>query len=98
MSKEPTNPKSSVRITDLRAWKADGRRVVMVTNHCSTCGVSTRNNMLIYAGCRLERDCVVADWNAIANAHPSWFGPDGVHMTIGGVAAFAFARLVQSKL
>jgi len=31
MSKEPTNPKSSVRITDLRAWKADGRRVVMVT-------------------------------------------------------------------
>jgi hypothetical protein len=77
---------------------ADGRRVVMVTNHCSTCGVSTRNNMLIYAGCRLERDCVVADWNAIANAHPSWFGPDGVHMTIGGVAAFAFARLVQSKL
>jgi 3-methyl-2-oxobutanoate hydroxymethyltransferase len=31
MSKEPTSPKASVRITDLRGWKADGRRVVMVT-------------------------------------------------------------------
>src|SRR3954463_4131482 len=31
MSKGTTNAKPSVRITDLRAWKADGRRVVMVT-------------------------------------------------------------------
>jgi 3-methyl-2-oxobutanoate hydroxymethyltransferase len=31
MSKEPTNPKPSVRVTDLRGWKAEGRRVVMVT-------------------------------------------------------------------
>jgi hypothetical protein len=93
-----TNGGISATLLDNVLNVADGRRVVMVTNHCTHCGVSTHNNMLIYAGCRATRHCFVADWNAIANAHPSWFAPDGVHMTIGGIAAAAFARLVRSKL
>ena len=39
----------------------------------------------------------VFDWAAMARAHPSWFGSDGVHPTASGyrVRAAAIARLVR---
>ena len=39
----------------------------------------------------------VFDWAAMARAHPSWFGSDGVHPTMTGyrARAAAMARLVQ---
>jgi lysophospholipase L1-like esterase len=39
----------------------------------------------------------VFDWAAMAHAHPSWFGSDGVHPTATGyrVRAAAIARLVR---
>ena len=39
----------------------------------------------------------VFDWAAMARAHPSWFGSDGVHPTATGyrVRAAAIARLVR---
>ena len=40
----------------------------------------------------------VFDWEALAEAHPGWFGPDGVHPTASGyrARALALARLVKS--
>jgi lysophospholipase L1-like esterase len=39
----------------------------------------------------------VLDWAAMARAHPSWFGPDGVHPSMTGyrARAAAVARLVR---
>ena len=39
----------------------------------------------------------VLDWAGMARAHPSWFGPDGVHPSMTGyrARAAAVARLVQ---
>lgn len=39
----------------------------------------------------------VLDWAAMARAHPSWFGPDGVHPSMAGyrARAAAVARLVE---
>jgi lysophospholipase L1-like esterase len=40
----------------------------------------------------------VFDWQALAAAHPRWFGSDGVHPTAGGyrARAAALAKLVKS--
>jgi hypothetical protein len=32
---------------------------------------------------------VVLDWVSFSAAHPDWFQPDGLHLTLGGAAAFA---------
>jgi hypothetical protein len=40
----------------------------------------------------------IADFNALADANPQWFGPDGVHMPIGGTGAQAMARLIASEV
>jgi hypothetical protein len=92
-----TNGGLSASLIDQVVQVAAGRRIVMVTNHCN-CGVAAPNNMIIRAGCTAARHCVVADWNALANAHPAWLTPDGVHMPIGGTGAVAYARLIRSKL
>jgi hypothetical protein len=77
---------------------AAGRRVVMLTDHCPYCSWTAGNNAAIYAGCSTAQNCSVADWNALANANPGWFGADGVHMAIGGAGANAYAQLVAAHL
>ena len=77
---------------------AGGRHVIMLTDHCGYCGWTPGNNATIFAGCTEARHCTVADWNALANANPGWFGSDTVHMAIGGTGAHAYAQLVASKL
>ena len=77
---------------------AGGRHVIMLTNHCGYCGWTPGNNATIAAGCTEARHCTVADWNALADANPGWFGGDTVHMAIGGTGARAYAQLVASKL
>lgn len=45
-----------------------------------------------YANARL------ANFNALADANPDWFYPDGVHMVIGGIGAQAMAKLITSTI
>jgi hypothetical protein len=92
-----TNGGLSAQLLDQVVHLVGGRRIVMVTNHCH-CSVAAPNNMIIRATCTRARHCVVADWNALANAHPAWMTPDGVHMPIGGAGTVAYARLIRSKL
>ena len=44
------------------------------------------------------RNFRVFDWQALAKAHPQWFGSDGVHPTAAGyrVRAAALARLIKT--
>jgi hypothetical protein len=77
---------------------AAGRRVVMLTDHCGYCPWAAPNNAMVAANCTAVQNCAVADWNALATRNPAWFGPDGVHMDIGGTGAQAYAQLVASNL
>jgi hypothetical protein len=77
---------------------AAGRRVVLVTDHCGYCSWVPANNMVIHASCRAADRCFVADWASLADAHPVWFGSDGVHMPIGGRGARAYTQLVVDAL
>jgi hypothetical protein len=77
---------------------AAGRRVVLVTDHCAYCSWVPGDNFVIHAFCTRAVRCFVADWEALANAHPAWFGTDGVHMPIGGAGARAYTQLVLDAI
>ena len=55
-------------------------------------------NRALAAIARTHANLRVLDWAAMARAHPSWFGRDGVHPTMTGyrARAAATARLVRS--
>jgi hypothetical protein len=77
-----------------------GRHLVMVTAHCGHCSWVPTNNAMIWANCKAAIHCTVADWYALAQANPAWFGdaPDSVHMPIGGVGGQAYAVMVRQAL
>jgi hypothetical protein len=77
---------------------AGGHHVVLLTNHCAYCSWVPSNNDLMASRCTAERACTVADWEALADVHPEWFGRDGVHMPIGGAGGQAFAELISRSL
>jgi hypothetical protein len=53
-------------------------------------GGSGPNAELVRAEARRHPEQVVAlDWVAFSAGHPSWFQPDGLHLTLPGAAAFA---------
>jgi hypothetical protein len=77
---------------------AAGRPVVVITEHCGYCSWTPENNAMIHANCVAARHCTIADFDALANANPGWFGGDTVHMAIGGPGARAYAQLVLDRL
>jgi len=93
-----TNGGVSARVLQRVLDIAAGRRVVMVTSHCPSCGSIPAQNDVMRAQCQQTHNCFVADWDALAAKHPAWFAADGVHMAVGGPGAAAFAHLVRSKL
>lgn len=75
-----------------------GRHLIVLTSHCPYCGWTPGNNAMIRSSCVAARHCTVADWARLADANPSWFTGDGVHMPIGGPGAQAYAGLVARTL
>lgn len=73
--------------------------VVFVTIHLpSYYSWSQSVNATLEQGVPMYHDTRLADFNALADANPEWFGPDGVHMPIGGTGAQAMARLIASLI
>ena len=77
---------------------AQGRHLVLLTNHCPYCSWVPSNNELMATGCTAAAACSVADWETLANFHPEWFAGDGVHMPIGGAGGSAYAALIARTL
>jgi hypothetical protein len=72
-------------------------RAVFVTVHLPP-SYSWANsvNATLEQGVSMYRNATLVNFNALADANPEWFGPDGVHMPIGGTGAQAMARLIAS--
>ena len=68
------------------------KRVVFMT----VTGPLVANNPVITAGVSRFANATLADWAALAAAHPGWFGPDHVH--IGPAGAAALGNLLASKI
>jgi hypothetical protein len=73
--------------------------VVFVTIHLpSYYSWSTSVNATLEQGVPMYHNTRLADFNALADANPEWFGSDGVHMPIGGTGAQAMARLITDTI
>jgi hypothetical protein len=55
-------------------------------------------NATLEQGVPMYANARLADFNALADANPQWFGSDGVHMPIGGAGAQAMASLIASTI
>jgi hypothetical protein len=55
-------------------------------------------NQTLEAGVPMFADARLADFNALADQNPEWFGSDGVHMPVGGPGAQAMARLIADTI
>ena len=73
------------------------RRVVFANVHAPR-SWQNPNNALLAAATRRYPNVVVANWNRLASAHPSWFYGDGIHMPIGGAGAQAYAQLLKTAI
>jgi hypothetical protein len=68
-------------------------RVVFVTNYVPD-SYENANNAIIEAGAARYRNVAVANWYALATAHPGWLCPDGYHLSCGGPGAKEMAALI----
>lgn len=69
-------------------------RVVFVTNYVPD-SYETSNNSIIEQGVTHYDNAAVANWYALASAHPGWLCPDGYHLSCGGPGAAAMAALIS---
>ena len=73
--------------------------VVLLTVHLpASYSWANSVNAVIEAEVPRYRNARLADFNALADRHPQWFGPDGVHMPIGGTGAKAMAQLIATTI
>ena len=70
---------------------------VTVTRSAENEGFSKANNRALRTIAKHHPTLHVLEWDAMARAHPSWFGSDGVHPSMTGYRerAKATARLVK---
>jgi len=92
-------PVSWQQFTNMMEALAGVSRVVFVTVHLppSYSWFASVNEILQEGVARYPQDRL-ADFNKLAEAHPSWFGADGVHMPIGGPGAQAMESLIKSQI
>lgn len=72
-------------------------RVVIVTDHAPR-PWEAANDALFKSEVAHYPKARIADWNALADEHPSWLYSDGTHMPIGGPGAKAYAELVKEEI
>jgi hypothetical protein len=92
-------PVDSAQFQQMMSALAGASLVVFVTVHLppsyswwQSVNATLEQGVPMYANARL------ANFNALADANPEWFGPDGVHMPIGGAGAQAMAGLIVSTI
>ncbi|HUY30099.1 MAG TPA: hypothetical protein VMV02_03795 [Acidimicrobiales bacterium] len=90
-------PVTTAGFDQMMAALSGARRVVVVTVHVDRPWQHEVNTVL-RAGARRFPRLVVADWSALASAHPGWFYSDGTHLPIDGPGAHALAALVAGAV
>jgi hypothetical protein len=90
-------PISSTDFDDMMNILEGASRVVFVNVHVDR-PWQDPNNTVLAQGAASHPRVAVADWAALANANPEWFGPDGTHLAVDGPGAQALASLIATTL
>jgi hypothetical protein len=92
-------PVTPDQFTNMMNVLAGASRVVFVTIHLpSSYSWWQSVNATLESGVPKYAVDRLADFNKLADENPQWFGPDGIHMPIGGAGAQAMAKLIKSKI
>jgi hypothetical protein len=92
-------PVSVAELQQMMAVLHGVSRIVIVNNHGpASDGWMEQNNAMFASEVPHYPNAVIANWDALASEHPGWFWPDGVHMPIDGVGAYAWANLVKEEI
>ena len=92
-------PVTPEQFTTMMNVLAGASRVVFVTIHLPPSYSWWQSvNATLKQGVRKYSRDRLADFNKLADKNPQWFGPDGIHMPIGGAGAAAMAKLIKSKI
>lgn len=92
-------PVTSAMFSSMMRILSGASRVVFVTVHLPPSYSWWRSvNETLERGVPRYAIDRLADFNKLADEHPQWFGPDGVHMPIGGPGAQAMARLITTDI
>ncbi|MCL6537195.1 MAG: acetyltransferase [Acidothermus sp.] len=81
-------PVSPEELSQTLSMLADRQRVVLVNNHMDR-PWKPQNNALFSQAVKDHPNAAVADWDALADQHPQWLTPDGVHLLPEGNAPYA---------
>lgn len=90
-------PITAEQFDSMMAVLSGASRVVIVNVHVGQ-PWQDPNNAVLAAGVPRYKNAVLADWNAVASAHPEWFGADGTHIPFSGPAPEALSKLVADKI
>lgn len=90
-------PVSTAEFEQMMAVLRGVSRVVFVTDHAPDYWEEENNALFAREVPRYPR-ARLANWDALAKAHPQWLYSDGTHMPIGGTGAYAWARLVKAEI
>jgi len=92
-------PVAPQQFTQMMNVLSGASRVVFVTVHLPAYySWSQSVNQTLEQGVPKYSQDRLADFNKLADENPQWFGPDGVHMPIGGTGAQAMAKLIKSEI
>jgi hypothetical protein len=92
-------PVTPEQFTEMMSVLSGASRVVFVTVHLPAYYSWSKSvNATLEAEVPKYPEDRLADFNKSADKNPQWFGPDGVHMPIGGAGARAMAKLVKSQI
>jgi len=88
-------PVSNTQFNSMMTVLSGASRVVFVNDHVDRTWQDP-NNAVLAAGVSRYPNTVLADWNSLADQHPTWFYPTGTHLPPEGTGAQALAALVAS--
>ena len=77
-------------------WKRGVRHVLWLTLRATSKQYVDTNHAIYAEEQKWRSTMTVLDWNHYAGPHPSWFAPDGIHLS--GIGAVGFATYVHRAL
>ncbi|MHB8220460.1 MAG: SGNH/GDSL hydrolase family protein [Acidimicrobiales bacterium] len=86
---------SATQFNSMMTVLAGASRVVFVNDHVDRTWQDS-NNAVLAAGVNRFPNTVLADWNTLADQHPTWFYPTGTHLPPESTGARALAAMVAN--